>query len=185
MKKPLSILFILLAFSCNKKADNEKFIKPTNIDVSKIVASIIEDDSLRGNLKEKVFINLKKAEVKFSESEKSYPPSLDVIYDFEIKHPKMNLDNVDFKYIEFQNKDVLNYQLNKDLLKEIIVTDKTKIQDKFVYRFSFPIFTVNNKKAYVKLVSYISGNFLDCREYVLLKENEKWKVVEKDILFSH
>jgi hypothetical protein len=185
MKKTLSILFVLFAFSCNKEAKDQNFKKPSDIDVSKIIASVIENDSLRKNPKEIVFINLKKADVVFSKSKKPYPPRLDVIYDFEIKHPKMNINNADLKYIKLQNKNVVSYHLNKDLLKEIIITDEKEIKDKFVYRFSFPIFTRNNNKAYVKLVSYISGNFLDCREYVLSKENENWKVIEKDILFSH
>ena len=185
MKKALSILLVLIAFSCNKKANNESFKKPDNIDVSKIIASIVEDDSLRKNSKEIVFINLKKADVVFSDSKKVFPPSLEVIYDFEIKHPKMNLDEVDLKYIEFQNKNVISYELNKDFIKQILIADKNEIENEFVYRFSFPIFTVTNEKAYVKLVTYISGNFLDCREYVLSKENESWKVIEKDILFSH
>lgn len=185
MKKTVIILIILLSFSCDKKVNQQNFANPTNSDVCKIISKIIENDSLQKTSNDKLFLNVKKFTVNFTESNKSHVPKLNVIYDFEIKSSKMIFEKADLEYINFQNKHIQHYQLDENLLRYIEIIDKNEIQDVIYYEFSFPVFNFKNSKAYVKLKSYISGNFLDSREYILWKTNEKWQVVEKDILFTH
>lgn len=177
-------MIVVYCFSCNKKTDMEGFKKPADSDIKKIVESIIENDSLQKKEDEKIFINLIKAKVIFTELGKPYMPSLDVVYDFEIKNLKMNLDQQDLKYLQFQYANGIHSQLSEKFNKGIVVTENKEMEGQLVYRFSYPIFTLHNE-AYVKMVSYISGHFLDCRGYVLHKENDKWKLIEKKILFSH
>lgn len=208
-KSIIKLILLLFILSCNTKYEsekssdkdiilNEKQISPQRVeDINLIVNAIIIQDSLE-ILKSDDHSNflsteLRKLPIDIPERQDNGlipPPAPGRIYLSEILNDVINnevfFSTKDSSNLIAQNSNPSKFEIDKSVLKNInfTTTDKEvkKQKKEDFYRFyamTIPIFSLDNKKAYVEL-DYHCGTLCGYGNAIYLKKiRGKWIIVEK------
>ncbi|MGL4632512.1 MAG: hypothetical protein ACRCVT_15020 [Leadbetterella sp.] len=192
---PLLILLILLFTKCKNNTTEAEFNSKRVKDVNEIIKTIIWEDSLnilKDNPKSSMFCEeLVKLEVYIPEAIKNSLPPPPPMFD------RVSIKDLLNKRIEnevfFSAEDSLillnqnQYKLNigNELAAKINLTtreqefDKRKLNDSYnYYEMTIPIFSKDNKKAFIQLINKCGKRCGSGKGIFLRKVNEKWKIVD-------
>lgn len=200
--KKISIFLILLIVSCNKNdcTTNEKIRK---IETDKIAETLLHQKYFKNNKDAyAVCISFKKLKINtesvYAEPTKKaqiikLPPRLPRIFKNTEVYIEMLMNaNLEGKKI-FKTKDSINfveqnncfvkYALSKNIAGKIKTIPVSKIENAIDYMiFSIPIFSEDNKKAYMEIDCY--SKELPYGESVYLEKKENvWKVIDTKIIW--
>ena len=199
MKKITFYVFISLVFlSCKNSNDKIEFETLRANETFNIVESIIIQDSLKviKNGKDKSYLleNLTKLIIIIPEKEKSGIETIPLPFfnNVEIKNligkkinGKIFFTKKDSLNIINQNEYPENIKLDKRILNKINSISYEEAKAKYkrenldLYEMSIPIFSSNNKKAYVQLNNHCGRLCGEGIEIFLEKLNGKWKIIYK------
>ncbi|WDF48474.1 hypothetical protein PQ459_08345 [Chryseobacterium sp. KACC 21268] len=193
MKKLLTLFLLLILIGCSKS----KFdIEERNEDISSIIKTVIETDSLNVSKNNpennKIVQFLKKVKVVLPNPDKNIisPPNrdareLDEIYNSKSERVFSKNDslyllsqNTNPDSLEISNK--LKVKYNYSQLSKIL-KDRDNGNYYQYYEFEIPLFSKDNKTAYIELNYHSKGYFGKGIAYILKKENDKWKVVDRTL----
>ena len=199
MKKIFYSLLISLTFmSCKNSNEKIEFENLRANETFNIVESIITQDSLKvikNGIDKSYFLeNLKKLNIIIPKKEKNGIETIPLPFfnNVEIKNligRKIN-DRIFFTQkdslnIINQNEYPENLKLHKRILTEINSISFEEAKTKYkkenldLYEMSIPIFSSNNKKAYVQLNNHCGSLCGEGIEIFLEKINGKWKIIYK------
>lgn len=191
MNKISTFLLLLILIGCAK---SEFDINNRKEDINSIIKTVIETDSLNVSKNNpennKVVQFLKKVKVVLPNPDKNIisPPNrdgreLDGIYNSKservfIKNDSLYLlsQNTNPDSLEIGNK--LKEKYNYSQLSKIL-KDRDNGNYYQYYEFEIPLFSKDNKTAYIELNCHSKGYFGKGIAYILKNENGKWKVVDK------
>jgi len=199
MKKIFFHILISLTFlSCRNNNEKVEFDNLRKNETFNIVESIITQDSLKviknGKNKSYFLENLKKLIIIIPEKEKSGIQTIPLPFfnNVEIKdltsrkiNDRIFFTEKDSLNIIKQNENPENLKLNKKILTKINSITFNEVKAKYkkenlnLYEMSIPIFSSNNKKAYVQLNNHCGSLCGEGTEIFLEKINGKWKIVYK------
>jgi hypothetical protein len=192
MRNYLPYFFIIFAFSCKDKGES---VEERKTEIEKIVESVIIQDSVNVFKKDSTAIPLSKELKKLkvqglaSNLEKIPPKPIDGIYlnDLFYYHLDVNfLPKKDSLNILSQNQVLKTYLIDNSFSKKLKLTTfkEQKVKSRanadanFLY-LTIPIFSADNKKAYVELNEICFGNCGWGKALYLEKKNGKWKIIFK------
>lgn len=191
MKKISTLFLLLILIGCSKSEFN---IGKRNNDVSSIIATIIEADSinvLKNNPENnKIVQYLKKVKIVLPNSNKEIIAPinkdeiiLDEIYNSKFerafsKHDSLYLlsQNTNPDSLEISNK--LKEKYNYSRLSKIL-KDRDNGNYYQYYEFEIPLFSKDNKTAHIELNYHSKGYFGRGIAYSLKNENGKWKIIDR------
>ena len=199
MKKTFFYILISLNFlSCKNPNENIEFDDFKENEIFDIVESIIIQDSLRiiKNGKDKRYLleSLKKLVIIIPEKEKSGIETIPLPFfnNVEVKNlvgrkinDKIFFTEKDSLNIINQNENPENLKLHQRILNKINSISYEEAKPKYnkenldLYEMSIPIFSSNNKKAYVQLNNHCGSLCGEGIEIFLEKINGKWKIIYK------
>lgn len=191
MRKISALFILLLTFiSCSKTEFN---IEDRKDDINSIITTIVETDSIHiaknnpennkivqflGKIK---IITPKPKEILPSERNET---TLSWIFNVNRKNLFSKNDSL---YLLSQNINPDSLEIDKKLKAKYNYSELSKIlEDRNnehyyqYYEFSIPVFSEDNKTAYIEIDYHSKGYFGRGMAYILKKENNKWKVVEKE-----
>lgn len=193
MKKIITFLLLIVIFSCNKNQSCRDIEKIRKIETTNIIQTFIDSTSKTSlpictSLKKLTIRTDLKAQMKIQDSKVAIKllPKEDLIS----KNSEIFIEKLLTTNSIFNQKDSLNfvtqnfYLPNFYIPKEISKRTKTislselkrqKTTTGYII-ISIPIFSSDNKKAYVE-VDYYSKNRNFGESYFLEKNGEKWKIV--------
>jgi hypothetical protein len=202
MKKLILILLVSLSFTKCKNNDNQAEIDSSKInEINEIVKTVILEDSLnvlKNNKESKKFCEeLIKLNIYIPEKRKNNEPnppppppsfykiSIENLLYYKIEN-EMFFTSKDSLYLLQQNLNPEKLKIEKVILQKINLTTEereiTKRKNGELYNFyvmTIPIFSSDNKKAYVELNHYCGGLCGSGKSIYLKKINKKWKIVDK------
>jgi hypothetical protein len=197
--KNILLIFVLTLLSCNSKKSEELIREKESII---IIQTLLEEKGLemvsdfRTEQKLPICLNLKKVIVKtkcFEETktndkisvikfpEKSFTNQAEVCIEkiyksrpinnsFFLKNDSLNIVN--------QNETFKAFKIPKSItqkFKTVELTKNLKITEKYI-QFSIPIFSKDNKKAYLEFDKYTDNENSHGNSIYLEKTNGKWKI---------
>ncbi len=210
MIKYILVLCTVLLFSCKNHKQEPAFSAPANKDINDIISTIIDKDSifLKG-LKSRTIILDDGTKYSYTPD----PVCIDLVKSRIVIHPdsivtmpypaitirnllfmKVNekafFQKSDSSYFLFQNEVIKHFIIDKKTASEIVVTTiereetKEKLHQRVSYlNFSIPIFSLDNKRAYIILTNVCNSLCGGATAYYLEKINDKWVVVDKQGLW--
>lgn len=190
--KRLSTLFLLLILiGCSKSEFN---IEERNEDINSIIATIIETDSINVSISNpennKIVQFLKKVKIVLPNPNKDIIAPInedEIILDkiYNSKFQKVFSKN-DSLYLLSQNINPDSLEIGDKLKEKYSYSELSKIlkdrdEGKYYqyYEFEIPIFSRDNKTAYIQLNYHSKGYFGKGIAYILKNENEKWKIIDR------
>ena len=195
--KKISIFLILLVVSCNKNdcTTNEKI---REIETDKIIETFLEDKYFKNNKDAyAVCISFKKLKINteslYAEPSKEVkivkpPPRLprilentkvyiEMLTNANLKGKKIFKTKDSVNFVE-QNNCFLKYTIPKNIARKIKTIPVSKIENAIDYMlFSIPIFSEDNKKAYIEIEYYPKELPYGLAVYLEKKDNV-WKVID-------
>jgi hypothetical protein len=196
MKKFLSILIIILSFSCKDK--NERIVEERKVEIEKIIECVILQDSLNVFKSDSNAIPLSRELKKLivysltSNMEKIPPKPENGIYlkdlfyyyldeDFLLKKDSLNILNQNQTLKRHLIENSFSRKIKLTTFQEQRVKAKSNVEADFLY-LSIPIFSADNRKAYIEITEICFGNCGWGKALYLTKENGKWKILyEKEL----
>ena len=183
MKKSIlfNLVFISIFFNvgCQKKEQKINFKLPKDTEINSIIETIIHSDSLPVSKSNKTknsipfCIDLKKIKIiSWNEKTDKLVPMLmeneiliqDLIGYKDLESSYFFFNKSDSLYIQFQNKNLNNYIISKNISDKISTTTleeqnaKLNAKEKYGYYYStIPIISLDGKKAYLELVLRCPG----------------------------
>lgn len=191
MKKLSTIFLLLILIGCSKSEFN---IQERNEDINSIVATIIETDSinvLKNNPENNQIVQfLKKVKIVLPNTNKDIIAPinndeiiLDKIYNSKFERAFSKNDslyllsqnfNPDSLEISNKLKEKYNYSELSNIFKD---RDGGKYYQ--YYEFEIPLFSKDNKTAYVEMNYHSESYFGKGIAYILKNENGKWKIIDR------
>lgn len=188
------VLFIFqLILSCNEnrtESCNDKVRQTESNEISKVVVQFLEEKRLNFNLpicNSLERLNIIAEDINKISSEVSLK-KLDLKAPRELYVQKLLLVKLNKKFF-FKKSDSLNFvnqncksqfKFSKLVLKNVKIVDIKKIKNNSInkyIKFTYPIFSSDNEKAYVEIDFYKKENQFGNSLY-LKKTNNKWKIVD-------
>lgn len=191
MQKFLTLFFLLILIGCSK---SEFDIEERNEDINSVIKIIIETESinvLKNNSENnKIAQFLKKVKVVLPNPDKNIisPPNrdgreLDDVYNSKSERVFSKNDSL---YLLSQNINPDSLEISDKLKEKYNYAQLSKIlMDRHdgnyyqYYEFEIPMFSKDNKTAYIELNYHSKGYFGKRIAYVLKNENGNWKVVDR------
>ena len=185
------VLFIFILIACNNNKSKEKQLLPDKKDINEIVKVIIEKKHLRADVP--FVAELNKNIILSSNYASNAPRPIGSILINDVLKIKLNKVNffakTDSLYILYQNSIFKTFRIDGTASKYVTLISSNQIlKDRKLekvtrfYNMSIPIFSADNKKAYVELDFSCplcgSGTAL-----FLIKVNEKWTIVKEENLW--
>lgn len=186
---------MIFAFSCK----NKNITIERNIEIEKIVESIITQDSLNIFKNDSTAIplnkELKKLKIYILDSniEKIPPKPIDGIYINDLFYYNLDVIFISKKdSLDLMNQNLVlkSYRIDNSFSKKLKLTTfkEQKIlskndRDADFLQLSIPIFSSDNNKAYVEINEICFGNCGWSKAIYLEKINGKWKIVYKHQLW--
>ncbi len=201
MKNIILYITIILVFGCNKNVNETKINLYQTKNINEIVETVIKEDSLKVLKNEKInkllCDSLRNIQIyipsKTETNNSIYPPTPpppNFTSIISLLNSKINgktfFSSIDSLYILNQNHFSKNIRINENILKkinstttekEILKSDSGKEYD--YYEISKPIFSLDNKKAYLELNRYCGRLCGSGKVIFLEKLNGKWKIIQK------
>jgi hypothetical protein len=194
MKNIFLLMTILLIFSCNKNELDLLKIK----NINEIVETVIKEDSLKvlknENLDKLLCDSLRNIQIYIpskSDAKNSVPPpppsftSIERLINSKI-NGKIFFSSKDSLYIINQNSDSKKIRIDENILKKINSTTTEKEilkansgKEYNIYEISKPIFSLDNKRAYLELNHYCGHLCGSGKAIFLQKIDGKWKILEQ------
>lgn len=192
MLKSWLILFLCFLFACKSNGPRDKQLLPDKNDVNEIVKVVIEkEDSVHRNAL--LVSELHRVMVATPALPDNVPPPPDLLQLNSLLNVKINNEvffrKTDSLHLLFQNHLYKTFPIEKELAKRIkfissaeAASDMASEKSIRFYKMTIPIFSSDNKKAYVEwdyscpLCGYATAIFLK-------KEDGKWLIVREENLW--
>jgi hypothetical protein len=189
MRKILALFILLLTFvSCSK---SEFDLQKRKDDINSIITTIVETDSIHiaknnpGNNKIVQFLG--KIKIIISSKDRIAPLNNDEIeIDRILNFKSKNFGKSDSAYLFSQNINPDSLEIDNGLKTKYNYSDISTIlkdrDNKNYYQyceFSIPLFSKDNKTVYIEVDYHSEGYFGQGIAYVLKKENNTWKIIDK------
>jgi len=200
MKKIFIIIFIFLLFA-NCRKNKSEFDNSEIQDINEILKIVILEDSLnvlKSESESEMFCeNLVKLDIYTPEKRKGNEPippppppsfndaSIENLLIFKIEN-QIFFTNKDSLFLLEQNLRPNELKIGKEIIEKINATSKKIEQEKkkigkpyTYYEMTIPVFSKDNKKAYLELNHYCGYLCGSGKSIFLKKVNGKWKIVDK------
>jgi len=183
MRKTIYTILTISLFACNSYKPIDNFLLPDNKEINDVIEAIIYQDCLP---------------VVYTDSNREYvsimpPLSADLVKYQYTFFPHQNdsgfFCSSDTSYIKFQNDTLKEFHIDKSLLSKMHWTTRQEIETKrqlensiYYIEMTIPIFSLDNKKAYVRLINALGGLSGDTQAIYLEKINKKWTITRRRVL---
>lgn len=193
MKKLLTLFLLLILIGCSK---SKFYIEERTEDINSIIKTVIETDSLNVSKNNpennKIVQFLKRVKVVLPNPDKNIisPPNRDARELDEIFNSKSErvFSKNDSLYLLSQNTNPDSLEISNNLKEKYNYSQLSKVlRDRDngnyyqYYEFEIPLFSSDNKTAYIELTYHSKGYFGKGIAYILKKENDKWIVIDKRV----
>lgn len=212
MKSFLVVLLASLVVACSQK-DKVAYSMPDEKEVNEVVETILlrsknpifVDQTIidttsgfdRNNFnREETLVRLNVELEKFtvvrfdvnSENKIPDPPhSIPFITLIEFNHPDTSkfFTLSDSTYIQYQNNQYQHFAYTGAYLKQlnIVKASKSIVLEKSYYGVSVPIFSMDQKTAYVEVTYHCSEFCSEAYGYILVKKNDSWTIAKKKLIW--
>lgn len=195
MKYLLLLLSFFLFISCQNSKEEKQLNSSNFKNINEIVATIIIEDSLEVK---KILLcdSLKRTAIyvnpKYNKDQEFPPPppeprsvSINSIIKAKINGERF-FESKDSSHILSQYSDIEKIKISNELLSKVHSTSSTKeiakrkkrIESRF-YEIGIPLFSKDNKKAYVELRTFCGRLCGNGQALFLEKINGKWKIIQR------
>lgn len=198
MKNLVIMVIFLVALSCKKNDEKNRLDSIRIENINQIVKTIIIEDSLRILKTDKnpieLFENLRKLRIYIPTKEdikNRYPPppppnfvSIDKLINLKIKGQAFfsNKDSINL-INQYKKQDSL--KINDEVLRNVISISSEKARSKaeinegyYFCEITIPLFSKDNKRAYVELAYYCGRLCGGGKSILLEKINGKWTIIK-------
>ena len=198
MTRLFSITFFCVLIGCADNSPRQTFLPPDKNDISEVIEAVIKQDSSLLQSKSVAHFNtipllldLRKLRVILTDTTTDRPPPIDhtAVSIFNLFNSLVDnqrfFNRTDSSYFFFQNETVKTFTIDtttttKGLVATITLAEQQQKQDlnKSIqyYDLTIPIFSADNRKAYVER----TRNCIGCSgatSFYLGKINDRWTVV--------
>ena len=197
MKYLLFSLFFYLLLSCQNSKQKTELNSSQLKDINEIVRAITIEYNLEALKKDNKNVilsdSLKKTKIYIpskKDKELGVPTPPDFVTINEIIKVKIKgqafFSNVDSSHILSQYPDIKKLKISENILSKINspsfekeIVSRKKVGEYHFYEIGIPLFSIDNKKAFVELSSYCGGLCGNGEFIFLEKINGKWKIIER------
>ena len=117
----------------------------------------------------------------------SPPQSINFITLIEFNYPDSSkyFTLADTTYIQYQNDNSQNFAYLGNYLNQLNITEPIRSNEitEPQYGLSVPIFSNDKKTAYVEVTYHCNGLCSEAFGYILVKENNAWKIAKKKLIW--
>jgi len=197
----LALLLCSILFSCHEP--KKDYPIPSNKDINDVVRAVISQQTIvertdsAGRTIDKrtgrilsnsldnlsLSVDLRKVKVVPADQESIYGVTINFLVD-----PKMSshFNQIDYHYLFFQNDTLSHFKIDTAAIPNTVFTNADKLKktkgrndDRPYYRLSIPVFSLDQKQAYVLLDIFIGLNNAQGYAFIVKKINGKWQIIRQ------